>query len=279
MNIKKNFCKTALMIIREIEAKSILSKTGIPVADYVINPYVGCIHSCMFCYARFMKRFTGHQEEWGDFLDVKINAPDLIPQKATKYKGKYIFLSSVTDPYLPLERKYKLTRRIIEKLIPLKPVLGILTKSDLILRDIDLIKQFQSSEVGFSFSTLDEKIRKKVEPGAKPVKMRIKALKEIHDAEIKTYVFISPILPYLTDWKDIIEKTRDYADYFMFENLNVTGTVWASVKHFLEEKYPDLTQKYREIYFGDNPYWEIVEEEIIEFCKNENLECKMYFHH
>jgi DNA repair photolyase len=267
------------MKIQEIKSKSILSKTGTPIADYVINPYVGCIHSCMFCYAHFMKRFTGHQEEWGDFIDVKINAPDLIPKKATKYKGKYIFLSSVTDPYLPLERRYKLTRRIIEKLIPLKPVLGILTKSDLILRDIDLIKQFQSSEVGFSFSTLDEKIRKKVEPGAKPIKMRIKALKEIHDTKIKTYVFISPILPYLTDWKDIIEKTRDHADYFMFENLNITGTVWASVKHFLEEKYPDLTQKYREIYFRDNHYWEIVEEEIIEFCENENLECKIYFHH
>ncbi|MGZ7136550.1 MAG: radical SAM protein, partial [Methanobacterium sp.] len=95
------------MIIRETEAKTILSKTGIPNADYVINPYVGCIHSCIFCYARFMKRFTGHKEEWGDFVDVKINAPDLIPVNSSKYEGKYILLSSVTDPYLPLERKYK----------------------------------------------------------------------------------------------------------------------------------------------------------------------------
>jgi DNA repair photolyase len=267
------------MIIREIEAKSILSKTGIPIADYVINPYVGCVHSCMFCYARFMKRFTGHQEEWGDFLDVKINAPALIPTKTSKYEGKYIFLSSVTDPYLPLEHKYQLTRRIIEKLIPLKPVLGILTKSDLILRDIDLIKQFEKSEVGFSFSTLDEKIRKEVEPAAKPVKNRINALKEIHEAGIKTYVFISPILPYLTDWKDIIEKTRDHADYFMFENLNIKGTVWGAVKRFLEANHHDLVQEYREIYSKDNIYWEIVEEEIIQYCKNENLDYRMYFHH
>ena len=267
------------MIIREIESKSILSKTGIPIADYVINPYVGCTHSCRFCYACFMKRFTGHSEKWGEFLDIKVNAPDLIPLKSSKYEGKYIFLSSVTDPYLPLEKKYKLTRRIIEKLIPLKPVLGILTKSDLILRDIDLIKQFAESEVGFSFSTLDEEIRKKVEPSASPIKNRINALKEFHEAGIKTYVFISPILPYLTDWEDIIQKTRDYADYFMFENLNVTGTVWGNIKRFLEEKYPELTSKYREIYFEGNQYWEMVEEEIIQYCKNEKMECRMYFHH
>ncbi|MGB9979316.1 radical SAM protein [Methanobacterium sp.] len=267
------------MIIREIKTKSILSKTGIPIADYVVNPYVGCIHSCIFCYARFMKRFTGHMEEWGEFIDMKINAPDLIPKEGSKYKGKYVFLSSVTDPYLPLERKYKLTRQIIQNLIPLEPVLGILTKSDLILRDLDLIKQFENSEIGFSFSTLDESIRREVEPSASPVGDRIKALKEVHKSGIKTYVFISPILPFLTDWKDIINKTRDYADYFRFENLNVTGTVWGCVKNFLEDKRYELVPKYREIYFQDNPYWEIIEKDIIEFCKGEKLDCRIYFHH
>mgnify|MGYP000935697812 CR=1 FL=1 len=283
------------MIIREIESKSILSKTGIPIADYVINPYTGCIHSCIFCYARFMKRFTGHQEDWGKFIDVKVNAPDLIPENTLKYEGKYIFLSSVTDPYLPLEREYRLTRRIIEKLIPLKPVLGILTKSDLILRDLDIIKQFENSEIGFSFSTLDENTRKEVEPAASPIEKRINALKEVHESGIQTYVFISPILPYLTDWKDIIEKTGEYADFFSFENLNIAGTVWSSVKRFLEEKHPDLVQEYKEIY-SDNVYWEIVEgkrsfpeppkfsileveEEIKEFCRAESLDCRLYFHH
>ena len=267
------------MIIREIKTKSILSKTGIPIADYVVNPYVGCIHSCIFCYARFMKRFTGHKEKWGEFIDVKINAPDLIQKEGSKYKGKYIFLSSVTDPYLPLERKYKGTRQIIQNLIPLEPVLGILTKSDLILRDLDLIKQFENSEIGFSFSTLDESIRREVEPSASSVGDRIKALKEVYKSGIKTYVFISPILPFLTDWKDIVNKTRDYADYFRFENLNVTGTVWGCVKSFLENKRHELVSEYREIYFQDNLYWEIVEKDITEFCKGEKLDCRIDFHH
>ncbi|MFH1636919.1 MAG: hypothetical protein ABIB71_00675 [Candidatus Woesearchaeota archaeon] len=102
--------------INEIKARSIISKSNLPDADYVINPYVGCMHSCLYCYARFMKRFTGHKEPWGEFVDVKVNAPELIPPKASKYRGKSIFLSSVTDAYLPLERKYQVTRKILKKL-------------------------------------------------------------------------------------------------------------------------------------------------------------------
>jgi DNA repair photolyase len=86
------------MQIREIKAKSIIAKSNLPATEYVINPYVGCNHACLYCYARFMKRFTGHVENWGEFVDVKINAADLIPAETDKYKNKSIFLSSVTDP-------------------------------------------------------------------------------------------------------------------------------------------------------------------------------------
>jgi DNA repair photolyase len=267
------------MKISEINAKSIISKTGIPTADYVINPYVGCTHSCIFCYAKFMKRFTGHKEDWGEFIDIKINAPDLIPGEGSKYKGKYVLLSSVTDPYLPLERKYKLTRRIIQKLIPLEPILGILTKSDLVLRDLDLIKQFRDSEIGFSFSTLDEDLRCKLEPLASPLSKRINALKEVHKSGIKTYVFISPLFPVLTDWKAIIQETKDYSDYYMFENLNIVGSVWGPLKQWLEKNYPPLVAEYKEIYFKDSPYWDSVQAEILNYCEKEKLTCKMHFHH
>ena len=89
------------MKIKEIKAKSILVKSNLPGADYVINPYIGCMHACKFCYARFMKRFTGHKEEWGDFVDVKINALDLIPKDTKKYRNKLVVLGSTTDPYIP----------------------------------------------------------------------------------------------------------------------------------------------------------------------------------
>lgn len=270
------------MIVHEIKSKSIISKTEIPSADYVINPYVGCNHSCFYCYARFMKRFTGHSEEWGRFVDVKINAPDLIPpvknNKPSKYEGKRILMSSVTDPYLPLERNYKITRRIIEKLIPHQPQLNILTKSDLVLRDIDLIKQFRDCEVGFSFSTDRETIRREIEPGTSSIENRFKALKMVHEEGLNTFIFISPIIPFITNWKRIVDKNRDIVDYFMFENLNVAGSVWGAVKRWLNTKHPDKLEIFRNIYFQDGIYWEKVEDEIRSYCKDEMTECKIYFH-
>jgi len=267
------------MKLKEIKANSIITKSNLPDADYVINPYVGCMHSCIYCYARFMKRFTGHDEAWGEFVDAKINAPDLIPEKTEKYKGKSIFLSSVTDPYLSFERKYNLTRKILEKLIPLQPNLGIQTKSDLIVRDIDLLKQFEHCEAGLTITTTNDNIRKEIEPCTSSVENRIEALKKMKEAGIKTYVFIGPILPFVTDWKDIIEKTKKYADFYMLENLNVKGSVWDSIKIWLKQKHPELLKKYEEIYFTKNHYWDDVEKEIADFCKKNNIDCRIYFHH
>ena len=91
--------------INEIYTKSIITKSNLPDADYVINPYVGCIHGCVYCYARFMRCFSGHKEKWGEFIDVKINSVDIFPENHNKYLNKSIFLSSVTDPYNPIENR------------------------------------------------------------------------------------------------------------------------------------------------------------------------------
>lgn len=267
-----------MLKIREIKAKSILAKTGLG-ADYVINPYVGCLHGCIYCYARFMKKFTNHPEPWGGFVDVKINAPDLIPQNTEKYKGKSIMMSSVTDLYHPIERKYRLTRKILEKLIPLEPELGILTKSDLVLRDIDLIKQFKKCQVTMSLSFLDEKIRKQIEPLASPAERRINALKELQQAGIRTGVFISPIFPEITDWQSVINKTKNFVKEYWFENLNPYYSIQNNILRFLKNNFPGLIGKYKEIWSGKSDYWDKEERKIRNFCKENNLVCKIYFRH
>lgn len=263
--------------IKEIKAKSILSKTGLD-ADFVINPYVGCSHSCLYCYARFMKRFTNHHEPWGKFLDIKTNAPDLIP-KSDRCKNKSIIISSVTDSYQPIEKKYKLMRGILKNLFPLQPDLCIMTKSDLIVRDIDLLKKFKNCMAGVSLSSLNDKIRKEVEPFACSVERRINALKELNKSGINTFTFISPILPEITDWKSIINKTKDFADEIWFENLNVRTTNWLDIKKWLKNHHTDLLKKYKKIYFTKNNYWDNVEKEIKLFCKKNKLNFSMYFHH
>ena len=269
------------MKIKEIKAKSIITPSALPESDFVINPYVGCMHSCIYCYARFMKRFTNHHEPWGKFVDVKINAPDLIPEVKykNKYKGKSISMSSVTDSYQPIEAKYKLMREILPRLLPLQPSLCIMTKSDLIIRDIDLLKKFKDLTAGVSLTLLDDNVRKEVEPLASSVDRRIVAVKKLKKAGIKTFVFISPMFPYLTDWKGIINKTKDFTDEFWFENLNVRATNWSDVKKWLKAHHPNLLKKYEEVYFTKSDYWDKVEAEIKQFCKQHKLKFKLYFHH
>lgn len=218
------------MSIHEVRVKNIITKSNLPDADYVINPYGGCSHRCIYCYARFMKRFSGHEESWGGYIDIKTNAAELIPHKTHRYTGKSIFISSVTDPYIALEKKYRLTRAILEKLVILQPELNIQTKSDLVLRDIEILKQLEHCMVGLTLTTLDDMVRQEVEPGAASVEARINTLRTLKANGIKTYAFIGPIFPYLTDWRKIILETKDFVDFYMFENLNASGSIWGDVK-------------------------------------------------
>lgn len=267
------------MIINEIHAKNIITKSNLPAADYVVNPYIGCNHACIYCYARFMKRFTRHEEKWGQFVDVKINAIDLIPNKSNKYIGKSVFLSSVTDPYIPLEKNYELTRGILKKLIPLQPNIGVQTKSGLVTRDIDLLQKFENCEVGLTITTLDDNLRKKIEPYTSSIQNRIDALKKLKGANIKTYIFIGPILPTITDWKSIIGETKSFVDFYMFENLNIHGSIASDINNFLLKHYPSLTNEYNNIYNKKSDYWANIEKDIIQFCNIGNVDYKIFFHH
>ena len=154
------------LIIREIKAKSILTKSGIPGVDYCVNPYVGCSHGCRYCYATFMKRYTGHTEPWGGFVDVKINAPEILQRQLKRARNGRVMISSVTDAYQQIESKYKLTRQCLEILLQNQSPVDILTKSPLVLRDMDIIKKFKDIEVGITITTNDEEISRVFEANA-----------------------------------------------------------------------------------------------------------------
>ena len=267
-----------MVTVREITAKTILTKSGIPGAEYVINPYVGCAHECLYCYARFMKRFSHHPEPWGRFVDARINAPELVPRKPGKY-GSSVMLSSVTDCYQPLERKYRLTGKVLEKLLYLQPRLNILTKSDLVTRDIELLKQFRDLTVSFSLSTPDDAIARQVEPGAAPPSRRFDALRVLHEAGIHTVIFVSPILPEITDWRTIIEKGRGIADEFWFENLNLYPAAREQLFRWFAARDPELIAKYRSIYSPASIYWDMEADAIRDYCQENSLDCSIYFHH
>ncbi len=265
------------MKINFTDAKSIITKSNIPGIDFVINPYTGCTHSCIYCYAEFMKRFTNHAgENWGSFLDVK--QFDWNKIKPEKYNGKSLLLSSVTDPYIPLEIRYKNTRNILERLIGTKAEISILSKSKFVTRDIDLFTQFENIEVGISISNMNEEISRKLEPlAAKPID-RLEALRQIHDNGISTYVFVSPIFPKITDVKEIIDYSKNFVDRYSFENFNYRPHNVPRIYRFIGETHPELMKYYQELKI--NPaLWGDVEEEITEYCELNNLKYRIAFHH
>ena len=186
--------------------------------DYCINPYVGCFHGCRYCYATFMKRFTGHTEPWGSFVDIKTNAPEVLHRQLRTAAAGHVLISSVTDPYQPMEEKYKLTRRCLEVLLPHQPSVNVLTKSPLILRDLDLLKQFKAITVGFTVGTDNDEIRRIFEPHAPPVEARIQALKTLFEAGLKTYVFIGPLLP--MDPEALSDKMNPYVHSLLIDRMN-----------------------------------------------------------
>lgn len=195
--------------------KTYLSKSKIPGFDFVINPYIGCPHKCVYCYAEYMRKFTGHPEEWGDFLDVKTCDAPLRPGKLFRMR---VMLSSVTDPYNPYEKQYELTRKMLKQLAFSQAYAFILTKSALVVRDIDILKQMPGSEVALSFSSVDEHFRQVAEPGASSVNEKINALKILHENGIKTAVMAAPLLPGISDWQAIIAATHPYTDRYGFEH-------------------------------------------------------------
>ena len=264
------------MIINEIKTSDYLTKSNLPASDYVINSYVGCPHGCKYCYASFMKRFTGHQEAWGDFIDIK-RCDKKINLK--KISGKSVFLSSVTDCYNEYEEKYAITRSILEQLVKSDCKLSISTKSKLILRDIDLLKQIKDVTVCMSVNTLDESFKDDMDK-ASSIKDRLDALKELHENRIYTVLFMSPIFPYITKWKEIIEISKDYVDEFWFENLNLRGSYKYSILNYIKEKYNDLFCKYIDIYENkNNYYWNDLSKKIEEYCVNNNIKYTNFFYH
>lgn len=250
-------------VINKIDVKSVLTKSNLPVCEYSINPYVGCTHACKYCYASFMKRFTGHTENWGTFIDVKYWKEIKNPGK---YKGKELFIGSVTDPYNPQEEIYGRTRSLLEQLKDSGAKLSIATKSDLILRDLELIKSFPDARVSWSINTLDEEFRSDMDNAAS-IERRFAAMKAFYLTGVRTTCFISPIFPGITDVKAIIRQVRKQCNLIWLENLNLRGGYKTVIMDHIQKKYSRFYPLYHEIYdCKDLSFWKTLDKELKAFA-------------
>lgn len=262
---------------REIVCRTILSPSGIPGADYSINPYVGCIHACAYCYAHYMQRYSGHDEPWGSFVDLKANAPRALIRQLRRIPRASIFMSSVTDPYQPPEKCARITRSIIEILAPLSHSLGIHTKSSLVTRDIDVLRGFKDVSVTFTIVTGEEDAARRIEPRASTVGERIKALERLAHAGIATSVFIAPIIPFVTgkNVEKLLAKLSDAGvKRIMLDDLHYFSRIKDRLLPALYAYDRDVAQRAPR---ATKQYYRQVGQMISKACRARGMECAVFF--
>jgi DNA repair photolyase len=195
--------------MEQIIARSIFS----PATGYIrrggfawtCNPYVGCSFGCTYCYAMFLPQNRRPKAEWGKWFQSKVNAIALARTRAPRLAGQALYMSSVTDPYLPAERSLCLTRGILEALLPHQPRLLIQTRGPLVVRDLDILSQFRGVRVNFSIPTDSDEVRRVFEPKAPRLEERWQALGRIKAAGLPVGICITPVLP-LDDVETFVER-------------------------------------------------------------------------
>jgi DNA repair photolyase len=271
------------MKIKEIQCQSAIGKCGFPGGGLAINPYVGCGHACAYCYARFMKRFTGHQEEWGTFVDARTNMAEVLARqiKSPRFHGQIIYIGTVTDPYQPIEAKYGLTKQILKVLQNYNNPVSILTKSALVLRDLDLLKKFKKIDVNFTIATLDEKWKKLTEPHSSTIKQRLQAAQKLTRAGITVFAMMGPYWPCFTNPESLFKEFKKAGIKRVFtESFNTVGGNFTSVEKVLRKNYPELLPKIKETLFNSRSFYEFYCQEkkkIEQLSKKYQIPVTIYF--
>jgi DNA repair photolyase len=246
----------------EVEAKSVINKVpggGLPF-DYTINPYRGCMHACVYCFARPTHMFLdmGAGIDFETKIVVKVNAPEVLRRElaAKRWKGDHIAMGTNTDPYQRLEGRYRLMRGILEALIDYRNPFSVLTKGTLITRDLDLLRRaadVTSVSAAFSIGTLDEGVWRSTEPGTPHPKARIEAVRALNEQGIPTGVLMAPVLPGVSDspsqLRGVVEAAIEAgATHVSPILLHLRPGVREEFLPWLETEHPDLVPRYLQMY-------------------------------
>ena len=269
-------------IIKEVKAKNILNKSGIPGMTYCINPYTGCTHGCIYCYATFMKDYSGHTEEWGEFVDVKVNLPEILSKEVKRKSVGRVCIGTVADAYQPIEKEKRLTRRAIELLKENKFPFEILTKSSLILRDVDLLKNNGSCSVEITITTIDEKVREIFEPGADTIANRLETVKTFISMGIPTTVFFGPVLPYFSDSRQSLKETFDAFEStgvkrVMVDKLNYFNKKLPLILSKIKIDYPQAIDYYQNVSGNLRAYESQLRQNILDIALNKKTIIEVLF--
>lgn len=259
------------MKIREVTCKTALSSSSLPGLNYSLNPYRGCQHACAYCYVPNVLRIK--RESWGEFVDVKANIPIVLSKELKKKKRGVVGISTVTDPYQPIEKRYMLTRYCLEQLLKYDFPIHIQTKSSLIMRDIDIISKFSKVEVMMSIATFNDAERRLLEPQSSSIEERLDVLKKYSDIGVQTSVFFGPIYPTIAkeNIPQIIDTFIDCKiSEIMIDKLNLKPGIWDSIEKNIVDNPEFHNIFYANIKENSN-YYDYIRNEIIKIGNKKNL--------
>ena len=259
MRVKEISVESALITPSVSESTELIG----PGIDYTLDPYIGCQHACKYCYV-FRKQFLDKKDQkyledfWGDFVDIKTNLDSVLNQELRRVKRGGVLLSAYTDPYQPLEHKFRITRKCLEVLLKYQYRVIILTKSDLVTRDLDLLSKFHHADVGLTITTDEDNIRGIIEPNAPSIEDRINTLKNFHSRKVKTYAHIGPILPMNT--KELVDQICDHIDYAIIDKMS-----------YITPELEELYQRNGFDYALDDEYFKSKEAELRRLLERKNI--------
>jgi DNA repair photolyase len=262
--------------IGEVRVRSVLSRSGLPGLRYSLNPYRGCQHACRYCYSPSVLRET---RPWGEFVDLKINAVEVLEEELKGKPRGMVGVGTVTDPYQPVEARAGLTRGCLRVLREHGFPVCLQTKSDLILRDRDLIEG-GDVEVGVTITTMDERISRVLEPGASPPSRRARVLEEFSSAGVSTWLFLGPLLPSLTDSEEGLEEVVEVAagtgSLVIYDKLNLRRGVMERLEGALRELSPETLRILLSPALRSRA-WKEERERVERICRKRGVRCEPAF--
>jgi DNA repair photolyase len=263
----------------ETTCKTALSKSLLPGLDYSLNPYTGCEHGCVYCYAPSTIRYGG-PEPWGTFVTAKTNIPVVLERELRRSKPGVVGISTVTDPYQPVERGLKLTRSCLEVLLAKGFPVCIQTKSALVVRDIDLIRDFPVKEAGMTITALDDETSAVIEPGASLPGERLDALRHLSDSGIPVWAFVGPLVPGFVDGDRLTEILTciksSGASRVLVDRLRLKPGLWTRMENALTGK-PEELELCRRALFIDPSLLNDLRLQAAKVCRELGLECELCY--
>ena len=270
------------MKIGEINCSNALTRSGIPGVDYALNPYRGCAHGCAYCYATYLGRWHHPDERWGEFVDARVNVADRLAHQLRHIAAGHIQIGTATDPYQPLERRYQLTRACLQRLAFFDGEVGLLTKSDLVLRDVDVLTALPNCRVGLTIATVNDDVARIFEPNAPPPSRRLIALAELGRRGIATYAFAGPLLPGLTDTEAALAQlfaalSNVRPGFVYVDGLNISHSLWGQMCAFARHRYPALLPALMSVKQNRSAYEDDLRRRVEEAALQPGLDCRILF--